>query len=106
MKRGILHGYYGYGNFGDDLFLYFLTKYFIPKLATKGYSFVVPIGGSGFLPEEVANLSDSVMFERYRTDTVLRRIRSKSYLISRLLIADLLIYGEELFFMKKRELKQ
>ena len=106
MKRGILHGYYGYGNFGDDLFLYFLTKYFIPKLATKEYSFVVPVGGSCFLPEEVVKLSDSVIFERYRTDTVLRRIRSKFYLVSRLLVADLLIYGGGTFLYEKTGVKR
>lgn len=47
-----------------------------------------------FLPGEIAKLSNGIMFERHRIDVVLRRIRSKFYLIPHLLIVDLLIYEE------------
>ncbi|GEM_PF-7006092 len=100
MRKAILKGYYGYGNFGDDLFLYFFVKHILPLL--NEYFFIIPISGSNVIPKDVSITQKNVMLENYY---LIRRIINKGKLIKRHLEAKLLIWGVELFYMKVRVLK-
>lgn len=103
MKKGILKGYYGYGNFGDDLFLYFFTKYILPLF--QEYVFIIPIVGTNLIPKEVMTHNKNIILEIYYYNTRARRIVSKGKLLLRYLEAELLIYGGGTFLYEATGLK-
>ena len=91
MKIGVCKGYYGYGNFGDDLFLYFLVKYLLPNF--NDYFFVIPIANQNLVPKEVFMASKNSLIKEYKMNNRIHRIISKIKLFLQFFGASLLIYG-------------
>jgi polysaccharide pyruvyl transferase WcaK-like protein len=92
VKKGLLHGYYGFRNLGDDIFLYIFTKKLLKEIAPN-HHFIIPTRSG------VTDCSDICLErENYRIDilkykTKLDTISSKMKYVKHLIFSDLLLFG-------------
>ncbi len=105
--NGTLLGYYGYLNFGDDLFLYYIIKNIFPLLAPS-YSFVIPIGGSRKVPFEVSSISNpnnNFQFKELYFDTIHNRFLSRIFSDTLMSRSKIVLYGGGTFLYEQNPIR-
>jgi colanic acid/amylovoran biosynthesis protein len=92
VKQGLLYGYYGYKNLGDDIFLYVFTNNLLKEIAPD-YNFTILAKNGVKYCSDIQMKKDNYKIDLLNFDTRLSSYLSKMKYIKYLSLSKLLIFG-------------